>query len=117
MHKATNTSNHLYQDGDLVIRPGESVEVDETRANVLRTLYSWQFDVVESQEGGNDPSFQEVEQQTKEYQNPTIETRDAGYLPEEELRTESSGGDAQVEADPDATPVKEEPQKGSKGKK
>ncbi len=99
------------------MRPGETVKVDESRAKVLRNLYSWQFEIREAQEGGNAPSFQEVEQQTKEYQNPVLETRDAGQLPQEELRTASSGGNEQVEADPNATPVKEEPKKSPRARK
>ncbi len=117
MHKATNTSNLPYQDGDLIIPPGESALVDESRANVLKNLYSWQFEVSEAQEGSNDPSFQEVEAETKDYQNPILETRDAGYVPEEHLTSEPSGGDPQVEANPDATPVKAEEPKTSRSKK
>ncbi len=119
MYEATNTSNHLYQDGDVIIQPGETVSVDESRANVLRERYSWQFDVKEVEKESSAPSQDEVVAETQDYQNPVLETRDAGYVPQEDLQAESSGGDAQVEANPDATPDKpqEQPSKSSKSRK
>lgn len=40
----TNTSTAVFQDGDLLLNSGESVETDEpSRISQLRHQYAWQF--------------------------------------------------------------------------
>jgi hypothetical protein len=39
-----NTSDEVFQDGDLVVRPGESFSTeDEARIDQMRYQYAWQF--------------------------------------------------------------------------
>ena len=40
-----NTSDQVFQDGDLMVLPGKSFSTeDEARADQLRTQYAWQFE-------------------------------------------------------------------------
>jgi hypothetical protein len=40
-----NTSDQTFVDGDLVIRPGETVtDINDDRADQFRGMYSWQFE-------------------------------------------------------------------------
>lgn len=113
-----NKSQELFQDGDLIVRPGETVEVDDSRRAELLGHFGWMFEEAQGQAQHED----EVKAQTQDYQNPVLEYRTFASVPEEDLRAESSGGDAQVEADPSSNPVlradlNNEPSKGSKSKK
>lgn len=53
-----NTSDHVFQDGDLLVKPGESFSTeDESRAVQLRGQYAWQFSETKSESA---PSEAEV---------------------------------------------------------
>ena len=44
-----NTSEHVFWDGDLVVKPGESfTSDDEGRINQMRDQYAWQFEETKS---------------------------------------------------------------------
>lgn len=44
MYTFKNTSDHVFQDGDLIVKPGESFSTEEdSRANQMRVQYAWQF--------------------------------------------------------------------------
>ena len=67
----TNTSTDVYVDGDLVIRPGETVKVSDDRARQFRTQYAWQFR--EAGEGGdNDLTEEQIRQETRDVQRPVV---------------------------------------------
>jgi len=64
-----NTSDQTYVDGDLVIRPGETVtDVNDDRANQFRVMYSWQFEEASAGKGAKSES--EIRQETRDYQHP-----------------------------------------------
>lgn len=53
-----NTSDHVFQDGDLIVKPGESFSTeDESRAVQLRGQYAWQFSETKAE---NAPTETEV---------------------------------------------------------
>jgi hypothetical protein len=57
-----NTSNEVFQDGDLVVRPGESFSTEEeARIDQITSQYAWQF----SEGSGKAPSEGEVAEELK----------------------------------------------------
>ena len=68
-----NTSNEVFQDGDLIVRPGESFSSeDEGRVEQMRSQYAWQFE-----EGkGKADSEAEVKANSK----PVRELRTGGHV-------------------------------------
>jgi hypothetical protein len=64
-----NTSDQTFVDGDLVVRPGETVtDINDDRAAQFRGMYSWQFE--EAAVGKNAKSEAEIRQETRDYQHP-----------------------------------------------
>lgn len=63
-----NTSQEVFQDGDLIIRPGEAVDVHEDRATILLRDYAWQF------EAGSDkaPTEEEIRVETRNFERPVL---------------------------------------------
>lgn len=85
----TNTHSQPFQDGDLVVMPGESFTTeDEGRMNQMRGLYKWQFD-----EGkGKAPS--EAEATEAGPGKPVRELRDTGFV-----KLDDEGNQAELVAD------------------
>ena len=53
-----NTSDHVFQDGDLIVKPGESFSTDEQgRIDQMTVQYAWQFSETKSDSA---PSEDEV---------------------------------------------------------
>ncbi|MGI8406366.1 MAG: hypothetical protein ACR2OE_16675 [Thermomicrobiales bacterium] len=72
-----NTSDHVFQDGDLIVKPGDSFSTEEqSRVDQMRGQYAWQFD---ESKGDKAPTEAEV--------------KDAG------VDVRPSVGDAYVEVD------------------
>lgn len=66
MKTFTNTSDSVFQDGDLIVKPGESFATDNPRRITQMTdMYAWQFsagdgDAPTEDEIKNDPSRHDV---------------------------------------------------------
>jgi hypothetical protein len=87
-----NASDQTFVDGDLVIRPGETVtEVNDDRANQFRGMYSWQFE--EASAGKNAKSEADIRQETRDYQHPVAPINDQ---PQVEMPVED--GETKVES-------------------
>jgi hypothetical protein len=57
-----NTSDQVFQDGDLMVLPGKSFSTEEeSRAEQLRTQYAWQFE--ETKDAKSTPTEEEVNAQ------------------------------------------------------
>jgi len=57
-----NTSDQVFQDGDLMVLPGKSFSTEEeSRAEQLRTQYAWQFE--ETKDAKSTPTEEEVKAQ------------------------------------------------------
>lgn len=70
-----NVSDQTFVDGDLVIRPGETVtDVNDDRAAQFRGMYAWQFD--EASAGKGAKSEAEIRQETRDYQHPVAPIMD-----------------------------------------
>ncbi len=70
-----NTSDQTYVDGDLVIRPGETVtDVNDDRAEQFRGMYSWQFE--ETSAGKGAKSEADIRTETRDYQHPVAPIND-----------------------------------------
>ena len=70
-----NTSQATFQDGDLIVLPGESFETEDAgRIDQMRGLYKWQF----SEGGGKAKS--EAEMTEEGPAKPVRELRDTGYV-------------------------------------
>ncbi len=81
MKAATNKSEQMFRDGDLVINPGETVNVQEDRAEILARDYAWQFDVKD--ESKKAPHENEVKANTHAYQQPETEVAPSATKPVE----------------------------------
>jgi len=45
-----NTSDHVFQDGDLIVKPGESFSTDEQgRIDQMTVQYAWQFSEIKDE--------------------------------------------------------------------
>jgi hypothetical protein len=54
-----NKTDEVFQDGDLIVAPGESFSTeDEARAEQMRVQYAWQFE--EAKGGKNTPSEEQI---------------------------------------------------------
>jgi hypothetical protein len=72
-----NTSDEVFQDGDLIVLPGESFSTeDEARIDQMRYQYAWQFD-----EGKGKA---EPEAAVKENPRPVRELRTGGHVETDE---------------------------------
>jgi hypothetical protein len=59
-----NTSDQVFQDGDLMVLPGDSFSTDdESRAAQLRVQYAWQFEEVSGKAAKDAPSEADVKAQ------------------------------------------------------
>ncbi len=81
MKAVTNKSEQMFRDGDLVINPGDTVNVQEDRAKILARDYAWQFDVKD--ESKSAPSENEVKDTTHNYQQPATEVAPSATKPVE----------------------------------
>lgn len=105
MSAFTNKSSQTYVDGDLVIRPGETVkDVNEDRANQFRGLYAWQFSEVGEGEGTAEA---EVRQQTRDYQRP-VAPINASVAHVELVQGEETDGKMEVRASDTGLPLAED---------
>ena len=103
----TNTSTDVYVDGDLVIRPGETVKVSDDRARQFRTQYAWQFR--EAGEGGDkDLTEEQIRQETRDVQRPVVPVN---REPMVEATTDDTGEARTEEPTTDNTQRDEEPAK------
>ncbi len=62
MYTFKNTSDQVFQDGDLLVQPGDSFATEEpNRAEQMRVQYAWQFEEVTSAKAAkNAPSEAEI---------------------------------------------------------
>ncbi len=59
-----NTTEQVFQDGDLMILPGKSFSTEEeSRAEQLRVQYAWQFEEVSGKNAKDAPTEAEVKEQ------------------------------------------------------
>ncbi len=86
MKAVTNKSEQLFRDGDLVINPGETVNVQDDRAEILARDYAWQFDVKD--ESKKAPSEDDVKETTHNYQQPQTEIAPSATKPVETPKLE-----------------------------
>jgi hypothetical protein len=104
----TNKSQAVFQDGDLVVPPGESFSTDEqSRIDQMRGQYAWQFS---ESEGDNAPSEGELQE------------RGAGSVREirgsSHVQVDADGAQAEVVGQPeDVQADVEDAAKGKKGSK
>ncbi len=75
MQTFKNISNSLFQDGELVVKPGESFDTDNPgRITQMTGLYAWQFE----ETGGEAPTEDEV--RASSAAQDVREVRAAGYV-------------------------------------
>lgn len=87
----TNTHNQPFQDGDLVVMPGESFTTeDKGRVNQMRGLYKWQFS--EGKGSKNTPT--EAEMTEAGPAKPVRELRDTGFV-----KLDNEGNQAELVSD------------------
>jgi hypothetical protein len=73
----TNKSQATFQDGDLIVLPGESFSTeDEARMRQMREMYAWQFEESKGEKGV--PT--EAEALAEGPAKPVRELRDTGYV-------------------------------------
>jgi hypothetical protein len=71
----TNTSQQVFQDGDLIVLPGEKFATeDQGRIDQMRGLYKWQFGE------GTGKAKSEAEVTEEGPAKPVRELRDIGYV-------------------------------------
>ena len=101
----TNKSTQTFVDGDLVVRPGETVtEVNEDRANQFRGQYSWQF---EEASGANGKTEAEIRSETRDYQHPVAPINSSVAHVEME-QSEATDGKLEVKASDSGLPLAED---------
>ncbi len=110
-----NISQQTYVDGDLVVRPGETVkDVNEDRAAQFRGLYSWQFQ--EAGEGAGDSEAQ-IRQEVRDYQRP-VAPINASVAHVELEQSAATDGQIEVKAtDTDLPLAEDQAKKASRSKK
>ena len=65
-----NTSDQVFQDGDLIVLPGESFcTEDESRIDQLTNQYAWQFDASKSDKA---PSEAESKESAPKGERPSV---------------------------------------------
>lgn len=64
MYTFKNTSDQVFQDGDLLVQPGDSFSTEEeNRAEQMRVQYAWQFEETsdsKSKDAKNAPSEEQI---------------------------------------------------------
>jgi hypothetical protein len=65
-----NTSDQVFQDGDLIVKPGESFSTeDESRIDQLTNQYAWQFD---ASKGDKAPTEAEAKESAPKGVRPSV---------------------------------------------
>ncbi len=111
-----NISTQTYVDGDLVVRPGETVtDVKEDRAEQFRGLYSWQF---RETSGSKDAKSEaEIRSQIRDYQRP-VAPINASVAHVELEQSAETDGQIEVKASDTGLPLAEDQaKKASRSKK
>ena len=83
-----NKSDEVFQDGDLMVQPGDSFSTeDESRAEQMRVQYAWQFEETSGKAAKDAPSEGEIK--AEKPAGSVRELRTGGHVKVEDDGTQS----------------------------